>query len=396
MAGIPKTSSTRSAFVHTLRVVFASAAVFGGLTKAYSQSLKQFRSIDVIPDDGGTIEADDGAGKIRTARKADPESIGESETGEKKPPVFLTLKAGETLRTTKESQATVTLGDFGNLRLEPNTEIRLPVEEKDVSGGTSLKLLRGRVYAEIDGNEERSEHEFRLELPKLVIAVRGTRFFAATEKGRELAGVHEGAVVATLVREGQAKNAEISAGRFLTVDSDGNARIEKLGPEEMALQSKYQPPLVWRPSTHLQTIDWRREKAGAESGKSFEHDLGTGFEIPNMVVEPGKTDVLLFGYLDASKIDGELPTLAEFFVRGNSSASDDDRVSLVRIGPNSQAPRISVSQTEWTRVLVPIQPAPANPVDDYLIRLDGVGLDPGSEYWIQVIPGKILMRKAAD
>lgn len=380
------------------------------LAAAHAQTLKQFRSIDAIPDHGGIIEAVDGSGKVRTARIDYPESISESESGKEKPLPFLTLKPGETLRTTEESQATVTLGDFGNVRLAPNTEIQLPVVEKE---GASLKLLRGNAFVNINRDRKEKDKEFRLKTPKVVVAVRGTKFQSkVVADGSEETGVYEGAVQVSRDTKDGGGVAVVRANTILELGSDGSAKQRQMMRVDRLPDDFWDEKLEWQsePMRSLRScLNWDFGAGSSGYGKPRgldERKKMTTFSDPilgdGVQINPFEASNDCNFVVQSTIVGGgtkKLPIAAELLIQG----SVDMALRYTFAGTTNSGTIDSAAGEEkdlagWTRILIPLD-------EMHVLSPDGqgsidlrftAGIKGGTTHFLRVIPTRMLVRSEVE
>jgi len=129
--------------------------------------------------------------------------------------------AGSTLATGAGSSAVIRVPDLGKVIMGPETQVRLPQASE---AGSSLELLKGRLFLEIDAEavKKRGEATFRLKTPAALLAVKGTRFFAISEGGTNTVGVHQGVVIAST--DANAQGLEVTAGNAVKRGSRPGSR----------------------------------------------------------------------------------------------------------------------------------------------------------------------------
>ncbi len=139
-------------------------------------------------------------------------------SGEK--PTTATQQAGAVIQTGPDSQATLAIPDAGTMLMGADTEVRLPKPGDKVQ---SLELLRGKLFLNIRAGEVKKQGaaSFRLKTPAALLAVKGTKFFAFSEKGAETCGVNEGGIAAFA-----------AASRQITALETGNALAITKGKTE--------------------------------------------------------------------------------------------------------------------------------------------------------------------
>lgn len=402
-------------------------AILGcGSVDGQAQSLKQFRSIDAVPDAGGKIEVVDAEGKVRIAHLDSLEVLNEIYSGDQKtPPPFLTVKPGETLRTTVESHATVTLGEFGSVRLRPGTEVQLPKPEDAESAESSLRLIRGNVLVDINDKRKEKDKEFRLETPKVVLAVRGTRFKSeVNEDGSEATGVFEGAIQAIRELDGKKQAATIKAGKILEIESgeDGRISMRPMKIQELRQRDEFDFERLWqtKPMDALRrTSAWKREIAYgdieadiARNGplpiEPFQNpSLGIGIQIKPFVLTEGNRRIDLTTRLPRSR--NSQPIFAEFFIQSTFKPDGHSLPAGNYVGYREFRKKIiSLEEIDgWSRVLLSMDFGSLEEIEARFGKVTREGIEasdgqvamqfwhqvsePGTHY-IRIIPGRMLVR----
>lgn len=143
------------------------------------------------------------------------------------------LAAGDTLRTDKDGTAELELVGTGGVRVDFDTEAKLP------SADASLQLLKGRLFLNIDAAalKKKGQGEFQLKTPATILAVKGTRFFAAISADGETVGVHEGEVAVTESASGLTQSIKSRSAVDVMARKISAARAMK--PSESALNVLY-------------------------------------------------------------------------------------------------------------------------------------------------------------
>ncbi len=143
------------------------------------------------------------------------------------------LAAGDTLRTDKDGTAELELVGTGGVRVDFDTEAKLP------SADVSLQLLKGRLFLNIDAAalKKKGQGEFRLKTPATILAVKGTRFFVAISADGETVGVHQGNVAVTEPTSGQ--TLAVKSGSAVDVRARKVSAARTLKPSESALGILY-------------------------------------------------------------------------------------------------------------------------------------------------------------
>lgn len=140
--------------------------------------------------------------------------------------------------TGKDGSAAVTLGALGSVRMEADTQIRMPA----AGAPQSLELLKGKLFLNIDAAELKKNQntEFRLKTPTALLAVKGTKFYLDASAEQEVIGVHEGTVaVATLAVRSAAL---LQKGRAASHSSGQPLQGRPMTAEELAWSTLYIVP----------------------------------------------------------------------------------------------------------------------------------------------------------
>ncbi len=105
-------------------------------------------------------------------------------------------QTGGKISTGADGATSLILGGTGTARMQADSEVRVPAATEK---SHSLEMLKGRLFMNIraDDLKKRASGEFRLKTPAALLAVKGTKFFAITQDGADIIGVHEGEVVVT-------------------------------------------------------------------------------------------------------------------------------------------------------------------------------------------------------
>ncbi len=152
-------------------------------------------------------------------------------------PLSATQRAGSVVETGPDSQATLAIPGAGTLLMGADTQVRLP---KPGDKGQSLELLRGKLFMNISAEEVKKQGNasFRLKTPAALLAVKGTKFFAVSERNVETAGVHEGSVGVLLTRSRQML--DLPAGQAVTASKGGVIQPRLLTEEEKDYSLHYE------------------------------------------------------------------------------------------------------------------------------------------------------------
>lgn len=152
-------------------------------------------------------------------------------------PVGAAQRAGSVVETGPDSQATLAIPGAGTLLMGADTQVRLP---KPGDKSQSLELLRGKLFMNISAEEVKKQGNasFRLKTPAALLAVKGTKFFAVSERNVETAGVHEGNVGVLLTRSRQML--DLPAGQAVTASKSGVIQPRLLTEEEKDYSLHYE------------------------------------------------------------------------------------------------------------------------------------------------------------
>ncbi len=137
--------------------------------------------------------------------------------------------------TGKDGEATLTLGALGSVKLEKETQVRLPA----ATTPQSLEMLKGKLFFDINAAEIKKNQnaEFRLKTPASLLAVKGTQFFVESGGGQDVVGVHEGsAAIATLAVR---STALLQKGQASTHGLSQPVRPRPMNADELARASLY-------------------------------------------------------------------------------------------------------------------------------------------------------------
>ena len=149
------------------------------------------------------------------------------------------LSPGETLKTGKDGSVEVELSGSGAMRVEADSEVKAPEKTDKVPPQESLQLLKGKLFLSIDAAalKKQGVREFRLKTPALLLAVKGTRFFAAISATGETAGVHRGEVAA--IEPVSKQTQMIHAGMAVEVTGNRLSVPRRLQPNEVSFGAIY-------------------------------------------------------------------------------------------------------------------------------------------------------------
>jgi hypothetical protein len=217
---LPKRPFIIDAFMSSTLCLLAS-------TDVSAQSALLFEEVRIVSANG-SVAAKSADGK--TSPIAIPRSTTNGSVAE------VRQNAGSTLATGAGSSAVIRAPGIGKVIMGPETQMRLP---KASEAGSSLELLKGRLFLEIDpaAVKKRGAATFRLKTPAALLAVKGTRFFAISEGGTDTAGVHQGVVIAST--DANTQGLEVTAGNAINL-APGQAIVTRpLNPTEVGYQKLY-------------------------------------------------------------------------------------------------------------------------------------------------------------
>ncbi len=176
----------------------------------------------------GTIELTDKKGVTRKVERL----------SESAKPEVVRLREGESVRTLKDSKCTVVIPDAGTLLLDSNTSIKLPEVKEGKKATQSLELLGGKLFLDIDAKKlAGKKKEFQVKTPTIILAVKGTRFFAMTGADHETVGVHEGRV--QLYEPTSKAVATIQSGRVALAKAGAITKPRAMTQEENEMKATY-------------------------------------------------------------------------------------------------------------------------------------------------------------
>ncbi len=150
-------------------------------------------------------------------------------------------QAGGKISTGADGATSLILGGTGTGRMGAESEVRVP---DAAERGSSLEMLKGRLFLNISADElkQRAAGEFRLKTPAALLAVKGTKFFAITQEGVDIVGVHEGEVVVSTAD--QKTVLTLHAGEAAVIKGGQISPLRGFTEEEKAYSSEYPPTLT--------------------------------------------------------------------------------------------------------------------------------------------------------
>ncbi len=149
------------------------------------------------------------------------------------------LAPGESLRTGKDGTAELEIAGVGGVRVDSDSEVKVPEKIAKAPAQESLQMLKGKLFFNVDTEalKKQGGKEFRLKTPATILAVKGTRFFVAISATGETVGVHQGEVAET---ESVSKRTQaIRAGMAVDVAGNKLSAPRRLMPIEMASAAMY-------------------------------------------------------------------------------------------------------------------------------------------------------------
>jgi hypothetical protein len=184
--------------------------------------------------ESGSVEVVDRDGKKRKVNQED--SAGEEVK------TFL-LGNGESLQTPKGTSCDLVIPGTGTMRLQPESGVKLPATpDPEPNKQRSLELLKGKLFLDVNADTlKANKQQFRLKTPATIMAVKGTRFFAATKQegeARDTAGLHQGSVV--VMESASGKFVTLKEGSAVEATAGAMGKPRRLTPEEQAESALYQ------------------------------------------------------------------------------------------------------------------------------------------------------------
>ncbi|WP_409218052.1 FecR domain-containing protein [Prosthecobacter sp.] len=229
----------------------------------------------------GTVKADTAAGKG---------SVINADLGEAKEHTGVVVAGGLSgAGTSPASSAIIVIPTAGVVKMDENTEVRLPAKpdpklppqkQSEAEGlGHNLELLKGRLFLNIDPEQvkQRGPATFRLKTPSALLAVKGTEFFSETTAQGDLVGVHEGAVIVYHPVTGT--SVAIVAGQVVTISGMEISKPRALTVAEKKLDVNYAETRLKREPLKA---EWKQPQHPYGKGtKSFSpgNKLGTEYQF---------------------------------------------------------------------------------------------------------------------
>ncbi|MFO1484559.1 MAG: FecR family protein [Verrucomicrobiaceae bacterium] len=212
--------------------IIGSLAVLAGSFQVLAQEVTRV----------GKIQPFAVSGSVSSGSTSQTGEVSIKKSAGKKPADLIRLGAaigGEKISTGADGSASLALGDgadIGTGRLDVNSEIKVP---DDIEKSQSLELLRGKLFLNISAEQlkQRDKGVFKLKTPAALLAVKGTKFFAFTQDGKDILGVHEGS--ASVQAGGLGRQTYFGAGEAVEISNDAMAKPRPLTQEERELAKVY-------------------------------------------------------------------------------------------------------------------------------------------------------------
>lgn len=245
-------------------------------------------------------------------------------------------RPGDVIQTGEAAGASITLGNgisIGTARLGPDTSVKLPE-----TGSTthSLELLKGRLFLQINGDQLKRlrDGEFRLKTPTALLAVKGTRFFAVSDK-QQICGTHEGMVTVTT----QSGTTLLQAGTILELQPNSPNKPRQMTPAEVNIEGEYDkakldetPILPASPTQKATAKDgiitvWNGSK-GYKDNPNGMYGIPNGERSEPIVNSEG---VLVYSFSNPKSQDSKQyhEMQADIILRGESRKLDDNAVIAI-------------------------------------------------------------------
>lgn len=193
------------------------------------------------------------------------------------------LLAGQTMRTKTGASVDLYSTTGAIVRVQGETELRIP-DEKDVPATSSLHLLKGSLFLNIDAKRLQTDRkEFRLKTPTALLAVKGTQFFVEVKPDETISGVYEGEVGGSNTG---GKGEDISPG-FVAQFYEDRVETRKMSEKEIGDRTIFDALSVTKSS--LAERKWGWNAFDWEVHSLLRKDGPTGKkEISNINIKRGK------------------------------------------------------------------------------------------------------------
>lgn len=316
---------------------------------------------------------------------------------------------GETVLVSAGAKASAFLPGSGSLVIEEESQVQVPIRAKRIEDEThSLELLRGRLFLQIDPKpiiQTKDPTRFRLKTPTLILAVKGTQFFAVVKDGNEFAGVHQGAILVATKRVDRVVEVPLRAGGVIEIDKSGKATGRQMTGEEAGWVEKYEGLELERrkvePAYDGSVASWRlHAEVDLLPGRSLKNAQSVGLKAPEPIESPADGDAYEGRFSRIPKLNGVSmlvytkpprgnPHATEFFVRGIGL-----KKAIVRTYISSETEweiPVDLSNGEWIPVAVPFYPENPSAIDYFNVEITDEYLHFGvEEYIIQVAHGSYI------
>lgn len=147
-------------------------------------------------------------------------------------PAVSRIGPGERVEVVGNAPAQMIVSEAVTAHLEPGTQIELPKVGEKEKPTASLKLLKGKMFITVSAEKLKREGnvEFRLETPKSLLAVKGTRFVAASGGHPDTVALLEGSVAVRDQTSG--KFALLHAGQAADIAGGGEVVTRRMTQHE--------------------------------------------------------------------------------------------------------------------------------------------------------------------
>ncbi len=327
------------------------------------------------------------------------------------------VKPGESILVSAGAKVSGLLPGGGSLLINEDSQVQVPVRAKRSEDAThSLELLRGRLFIHIDPNQPIRNQEaaqFRLKTPTLLLAVKGTQFFADVEGGAELVGVHQGAISVATKRGDQPVEVPLRAGGVIEMDADGKASGRRMTAEEAgwaeiygAFQIKPIALKRWtdKKGPNGENMSWNLSAVVAQKNVGNVADTtALGIEEPKPIQSPTKGEayeVRFSRIADLNQVELSVnveaprhnPKAYEFFVRGVGlkQVRTTETVKIADVATGIKVLPV-LSEGTWRPVILPFFPDDTSGFIRFQVDLTDEFLLPDSkEFVLQVAHGSYL------
>lgn len=244
------------------------------------------------------------------------------------------ILAGQSIHTKAGSSVDLYSTSGAVVQVQGDTELHIS-EEKEDTRASSLELLKGRLFLNVDAKQLQSDRkEFRLKTPTAILAVKGTQFFANVKTGETVSGVYEGKVEGALPPE-QIEN--IEPGLVAQFYED---RIEtrKMTEEEREERKVFDALSVRKSSLAEQTWGWNAFDWEVHSLLRIDGPSGKQ-EVSNINIKRGRNNAgnlaVQFRPIDESfnygefRIDSVFPKFGDGFLGVEFKIKANRKIPLI-------------------------------------------------------------------